>query len=214
MCESTNNKLLWDFKIQTDNKTEYNKPDIVILDKIERKCLISEVACPLDIRVKGKEKEKIENYQYLRQELKRIWKLGRVTVVPVITGALGTVSKDIEKCLAEISVTCRLESLQIACLLGTARILLKVQSWTPKVTGGDFMFKEDLSNPSRMIMMMIMMMIITIISFHQSQVFTKGLLLYYLNLEVRHLSHLLFVGAKDFLSLSQPSGYSPSVMAL
>ena len=36
MCESTNNKLLWDFKIQTDhdNKIEHNKPDIVILDKI------------------------------------------------------------------------------------------------------------------------------------------------------------------------------------
>ena len=72
MCESTNNKLLWDFKIQTDNKIEYNKPDIVILDKIERKYLISEVACPLEIRVKGKEKEKIESYQYLKQELKRI----------------------------------------------------------------------------------------------------------------------------------------------
>ena len=34
VCESTNNKLLWDFKIQTDNKIEHNKPDIVILDKI------------------------------------------------------------------------------------------------------------------------------------------------------------------------------------
>ena len=34
------NKLLWDFKIQTDNKVEHNKPDIVVLDKIERKCLI------------------------------------------------------------------------------------------------------------------------------------------------------------------------------
>ena len=32
------------------------------------------------------------------------------------------------------------------------------------------------------------------------------------NLEVRHLSHLLFVVAN--LSLSQPSGYAPSVMAL
>ena len=29
--------------------------------------------------------------------LKRIWKLPRVTVVPVIIGALGTVSKGIEK---------------------------------------------------------------------------------------------------------------------
>ena len=32
--KSTNNKLLWDFKIQTDNKIEYNKPEIVVLDKI------------------------------------------------------------------------------------------------------------------------------------------------------------------------------------
>ena len=62
----------------------------------------------------------------LKRELKRIWKLRRVTVVPVIIGALGTVSKDMEKWLAEIGVTCRLESLQKARLLGTARILRKV----------------------------------------------------------------------------------------
>ena len=76
--------------------------------------------------MKGKEKEEIENYQELKREFKSIWKLRRVTVVPVIIGALGTVSKDIEKWLAEVGVTCRLESLQRAFLLGTARILRKV----------------------------------------------------------------------------------------
>ena len=125
--ESINNELLWDFKMQTDNKIEHNKPDIVVMDEIERKYLIIDVACPFDIRVKYKEKEKIENYQDLKRELKRIWKLRRVTVVPIITGALGTVSKDIEKWLAEFGVTCRLESLQRAFLLGTARILRKVR---------------------------------------------------------------------------------------
>ena len=121
-----NNKLLSDFKIQTDNKIEHDKPDIVVVDKIERHCLIIDVACPFDIRVKDKEKEEIENYQDFKRELKRFWKLRRITVVPFIIGALGTVSKDIEKWLAEIGVTCRLESLQRACLLGTARILRKV----------------------------------------------------------------------------------------
>ena len=121
-----NNKLLSDFTIQTDNKIEHNKPDIVVVDTIERKCLIIDVACPFDIRVKDKEKEEIENYQDLKRELKRIWQLRSITVVPFIIGALGTVSKDIEKWLAEIGVTCRLESLQRACLLGTARILRKV----------------------------------------------------------------------------------------
>ena len=114
-----NNKLLSDVKIQTDNKIEPNKPDIVVVDKTERNFLIIDVACPFDIRVKDKEKEEIENYQDLMRELKRIWKLRRITVVPFIIGALGTISKDIEKWLAEIGVTCRLESLQRACLLGT-----------------------------------------------------------------------------------------------
>ena len=53
------NKLLSDFKIQTDNKVEHNKSDIEVLDKIERKYLIIDVACPFDTRVKGKEKEEI-----------------------------------------------------------------------------------------------------------------------------------------------------------
>ena len=43
--ESTNNKLLWDFKIQTDNKIEHNKP---VLNEMEQKCLIIDVACPFD----------------------------------------------------------------------------------------------------------------------------------------------------------------------
>ena len=42
--ESSNNKLLWDFKIHTDNKTE-------------QKCLIIGVACPFDTRLKDRERE-------------------------------------------------------------------------------------------------------------------------------------------------------------
>ena len=93
---------------------------------MKRKCLIFDVACPFDILVKDKEKEKTDNYQDLTRKLKRVWKLRRVTVVQIITGALGTVSKDIEKWLAEIDVTCRLVSLETARLLSTVRILRKV----------------------------------------------------------------------------------------
>ena len=78
--EPSNNKLLWDFKIQTENKIEHNKSDIEVLDEIKRMCLIIDVACLFDIRVKGKEKEEIENYQELKREFKWIWKLRRVTV--------------------------------------------------------------------------------------------------------------------------------------
>ena len=65
-----------------------------------------------DIQVKDKENEKIENCKDLKRELKRIWKLRKVAVVPIIIGALGTVSNDIKKWLTEIGVTCRLESFE------------------------------------------------------------------------------------------------------
>ena len=72
MYECTKNKLLWDLKIQTDNKIEHNNPVIMVLDKIERKWKIIDVACPSNTRVKDKEKENVENYQDLKRELKPI----------------------------------------------------------------------------------------------------------------------------------------------
>ena len=79
--------------------------------------------CCLSIWHSSERQSERERWELPRRELKPISRLRSVTVVPVITGALGTVSKDIEKWLAETGVTCSLEALQTACLLGTARIL-------------------------------------------------------------------------------------------
>ena len=65
VLESENSKILWDIKVQTDLTIEANKPDIVVLDKIMRKCFIIDVACPFDIRVSANKQEKIDKYQDL-----------------------------------------------------------------------------------------------------------------------------------------------------
>ena len=49
----------------------------------------------------------------------------KVKVVPVVVGALGTIPKALEKHLKEIGTSVRVELLQKAALLGTARILRK-----------------------------------------------------------------------------------------
>ena len=87
-------KILWDFSIQTDHKLDHNKPDISILDKRKRECHIIDVACPFDTRVKEKEREKIEKYQDLKREIGRLWECRKVTVIPVVIGALGTIGKN------------------------------------------------------------------------------------------------------------------------
>ena len=123
VTENERVKILWDFKIQTDKELKHNKPDIVILDKQKRTCMIIDVACPFDIRIQEKEKEKIERYNDLKWELMRIWNCSKVKVIPIIIGALGTVSKSFKGWLSTISSNITFGILQKACLLGTARTL-------------------------------------------------------------------------------------------
>ena len=44
----------------------------------------------------------------------------KVTVIPIIVGALGTVSKDLKNYIEKLGITIRLEHLQKTALLGTA----------------------------------------------------------------------------------------------
>ena len=93
------------------------------------------------------------NKTCLKRELKRILKLRRVTMVPVIIGAIitaiETVSKGIDKWLAEIGVTCLLEPLKRACLItgysqNPSQSLRHLRSRAVTL-----MFKADFSKPSR-----------------------------------------------------------------
>ena len=119
-------KLIWDMNIQCDNVIEARRPDLIIVDKIMKACIIIDVAVPGDSRVHTKENEKIEKYQELKRELKRIWSLRKVTVVPVVVGALGCVSKRFNKWMEILGIEVSVGLMQKSALLGTARIIRKV----------------------------------------------------------------------------------------
>ena len=126
VLENENVKLLWDFSIQTDHHLEHNKPDILIHEKTSRGCYIIDVACPFDTRVKTKELEKVERYQDLKREIGRIWECRNVCVVPIVIGALGTLSKNFSSWAAKIEVEEKIDMMQKACVLGTAKIIRNV----------------------------------------------------------------------------------------
>ena len=123
VIENEQTKVLWDLSIQRDHPIEANRPDIVVLEKTSRKCLLIDTAFPFETIVANKEKEKVEKHQDLRRELHRIWKCSDVKIIPVIIGALGTLPKCLPKWLRELNMTCDIELLQKVCLLGSARIL-------------------------------------------------------------------------------------------
>ena len=126
VIESDEVKLLWDVNIQCDHLIAARRPDIVVVIKGERKCIIIDIAVPGDSRISDKEKEKEEKYQDLKREVKRMWNMRSVIVVPVIVGALGSITKKLDEWLEKLDITVNIALLQKTTLLGTARILREV----------------------------------------------------------------------------------------
>jgi hypothetical protein len=75
--------------------------------------------------VTKKEAEEILNYKYLTVEIQRMWNV-KTKVIPVITGATGTISKSFRKCVSNIPKKHEVKELQKTAILGTAHILRKV----------------------------------------------------------------------------------------
>ena len=120
-------KILWDYNIQTDRIIEHHRPDITVVDKARRKCLIVDVAIPGDQNTTKKELKKINNYSELRVEIARVWNM-ETEVVPVVIGALSSIPKNLHHHLESLGIKVHVSTLQKSVLLGTANILRKVLS--------------------------------------------------------------------------------------
>ena len=84
--------------------------------------MLIDVAISGDRNVIKMEAEKILKYKDLTIEIQRMWKV-KITVIPVIIGATGTISKSFRKYVSNISGN---KELQKTAKLGTAHILRKV----------------------------------------------------------------------------------------
>ena len=68
----------------------------------------------------------MEKWQDLKKEIKRLWKLRNVEIVPVVIVALGNISAEFDREMGRLGMTCNVGVMQKSALLGTARILRKV----------------------------------------------------------------------------------------
>ena len=102
----------------------YNNPQ-----KKKRIFKIVDFAVPADHRIKLKEYEKKDKYLDLARELKKLRNM-KVTIIPIVSGALGTVTKGLLMGLEELGVGGRVETIQKTTLLKTARILrIVLETW-------------------------------------------------------------------------------------
>ena len=71
-------------------------------------------------------KENIERCQELKSEIKRMWNIRNIKVIPVAVEALGSTPKKLKKYIEELGVVISTALLQNTALLGMAGILRKV----------------------------------------------------------------------------------------
>ena len=76
-------KILWDVCIQVDRQIEHWRPNIVVMEKNTSKCLIIDVACPVDNNLILKRNGKLDNYSELRLEIARMWDK-ETLIVPIL----------------------------------------------------------------------------------------------------------------------------------
>jgi hypothetical protein len=87
--------------------------------------MLIDVAISGDRNVIKKEAEKILKYKDLTIKIQRMWNV-KTKAVPVIIGAIGTVSKSFRIYMSNIPGKHEAEELQKTAILGTAHILQKV----------------------------------------------------------------------------------------
>ena len=105
------------------------RPDLIIINKKKRICKIVDFAVPAGQKINLKVSEKKDKYLDLARELKKLLNM-KVTIMPIVIGALGTVTKGLLKGLEDLEVGGRIETIQTTALLGTARILRRVlETW-------------------------------------------------------------------------------------
>ena len=85
-----------------------------------------DLAVPADHRVKLKENEKKDKFLDLARELKKLWNI-KVTIIPVVVGAFGTVTKGLLKGQEDLEIKGLVETTKATTFLRMARILRRVE---------------------------------------------------------------------------------------
>ena len=108
--------VLWNQAVHTDREVKANRPDIIIKNKKEKTRTLIDVAIPADRNIVQKEKEKKLKHKSLCIEIQRMWNL-KCTIIPVITGANGIVTRSLRKNLETVPGKHSIDSLQKTAIL-------------------------------------------------------------------------------------------------
>ena len=122
VCSNDNGniELFWNKEINLG--VAENRPDVIVVDKEEKKWTLIDFSVPWDGNVWSKENDKLTKYGPLEAKIQESYQV-RTESIPIIVGALGTIPSRLLGYLQAIGVPDVIGCLQTSALLGTQRIL-------------------------------------------------------------------------------------------
>ena len=123
--ENNQAKIMWEIPIQTDVTVTHNRPDLIYIDKANNNTYLIDISVPSDYNIGAKEIEKLSKYHLLKTEIRRLWNT-QSTVIPIIIGATGIISKSLHRYIDELNATIDITILQKQAAFYTTTILSKV----------------------------------------------------------------------------------------
>ena len=122
VCEEGDVTDLWNQAVHTEREVTANRPDIIIKNKKEKTYTLIDTGRQKCCAKGGEKKLK---YKSLCIEMQRMWNL-KCTIVPVIIGATGIVTRSLKKNFETVPGKHPIDSLQKTAILETSHIIRKV----------------------------------------------------------------------------------------
>ena len=128
VSHTSTQEIWWNHPVTTVNKVKYNRPDIIIWDKKEKQCSVIDICAPLDFNVNNRQVTKIDKFMLLVSELQQLHPGYSYQVVPIVVGALGTISKKLPSYLKKLHIKDEnlekvTRKLQKVAVLGSVKIM-------------------------------------------------------------------------------------------
>ena len=120
-------EIFWKVEIKTTTKIKHNRPDIVVKLSRERKWQLIDIATPQDHNIVGKENEKVDKYIDVASVIRTEHKVN-AEIVPLVIGALGSVSKRLKTYIDVVGIPSIIGTAQISTITSTSEILRDILS--------------------------------------------------------------------------------------
>lgn len=126
VLENENFRLYWDRTVLTDRTMPSNRPDIILVNKIQKKTFLIDIAVPNSNNIQETIHNKLAKYTELAEEIRQQWRQDSVVILPIVISTTGIVPCSLAKNLTTLGLPPYLIcDMQKSVILNTCHIVRK-----------------------------------------------------------------------------------------